>query len=117
MYEELSIVKESMKEVRIDLMTERVMSERVMSMGVQESMTREVQASPSTAHGSGPSRVVTEKRTKHKDDLVNVNLILTILPDYNPHLADTVSHDSVLIYFDYTMVTVYLPNGIRAVRV
>jgi hypothetical protein len=49
MSEELSAIKESVKEVLINLMTERVMS---MSMGVQESSTRGVQASPSTAHGS-----------------------------------------------------------------
>jgi Ni,Fe-hydrogenase III large subunit len=56
MSEELSAVEESVKEVLIDLMTERVMSERVMSVGVQASSTRGVQASPSTARGSGPSR-------------------------------------------------------------
>jgi Ni,Fe-hydrogenase III large subunit len=80
MSEELSAVEESVKEVLIDLMTERVMSERVMSVGVQASSMRGVQASPSTARGSGPSRVVTEKRTKHRDDLENVKLIPTILP-------------------------------------
>jgi hypothetical protein len=42
---------------------------------------------------------------------------LTILPDYIPPLADTVSRDSVSRDFDYTMVTTYLLKGIRAVRI
>jgi hypothetical protein len=75
-----------------------------------------VQASSSTARRSGPSRPTTEKRTKHRDDLENVKLIPTILPDYIPPLADVVSRDSVPREFDYTMVTAYLPKGIRPVR-
>jgi hypothetical protein len=55
MSEELSTVEDSVTEVLIHLMNERVMSERVMYVGVQESWTRGVKASPSTAHGSGPS--------------------------------------------------------------
>jgi hypothetical protein len=99
------------KKVLIDLMTERV-----MSMGVQASSTRGEEASPSTARRSGPSRVVTINRTKHKDDLANAKLILTILPDYIPPLAGVVSRDSVLRDFDYTLVIAYLPKGIRVVR-
>jgi hypothetical protein len=92
MSEELSVVEESMKEVLIDLMTERVMS---MSIGVQTSSTRGVQASLSTAHGAEPFRPSAEKRTKHRDDLTNAKLIPTIFPDYIPHLVDAVSCDSV----------------------
>jgi hypothetical protein len=99
------------KEVLIDLM-----AKKVMSASIQASSTRGVQASPSTAHGSGPSRVITEKRTKHRDDLANAKLIPTILPDYIPPLADAVSRDSVPRDFEYTMVTAYLPKGIHAVR-
>jgi hypothetical protein len=55
MFEELSAVEESVKEVLIDLMTERFMSERVMSIGVQALSTRGVQASPSTSHRARPS--------------------------------------------------------------
>jgi hypothetical protein len=116
MSEELSAVEESVKEVLIDLMTERVMSKRVIFVGVHASSTRGVQASLSTARGSKPSRLIAEKRTKHKDDLVNANLISTILPDYIPPLAGAVSRDSVPRDFNYTMVTVYLPKGICAVR-
>jgi hypothetical protein len=92
------------------------MAGKVMSAGIQASSTRGVQASLSTSRGSGPSRLVAEKRTKHRDDLGNVKLIPNILPDYIPPLTDMVSRDSVPRDFDYTIVTVYLPKGIRAVR-
>jgi hypothetical protein len=45
-----------------------------------------------------------------------VKLIPTILPDYILPLASVVSRDSVPRDFDYTMVTAYLPKGIRAFR-
>jgi hypothetical protein len=111
MSKELSAVEESMKEILINLMTEKV-----MSVGVQASSTRGVQASPSTARGSRPSRAATEKRTKHRDDLANAKLLPSILPNYIPPLAGVVSHDSVLRDFDYTVITAYLPKGIRIVR-
>jgi hypothetical protein len=99
------------KEILIDLMTEKV-----MSVGVQASSTRGVQASPSTAHGSGPSRAATEKRTKHRDDLANAKLLPSILPKYIPPLAGVVIHDSVPRDFNYTIITAYLPKGICVVR-
>jgi hypothetical protein len=48
--------------------------------------------------------------------LENEELISTILPDYILHLAGVVSLDSVPRDFDYTLVTAYLPKGIRVVR-
>jgi hypothetical protein len=66
------------------------MVKKVMSAGIQVSSTRGVQASPSTARVSGPSQPVAEKRTKHQDDLENMKLIPTILPDYIPPLASVV---------------------------
>jgi hypothetical protein len=57
-----------------------------------------------------------EKRTKHRDDLTNAKLILTIFPDYIPHLVNAVSHDSVPRDFEYSMVIMYLPKGISVVR-
>jgi hypothetical protein len=116
MSEELNALKESTKELLIDLMNERAMSERVMSMGVQASSTRGLQASSSTTHRAGPSRPSAEKRTKHRDDLENAKLIPTILPDYIPPLPDAVIRVSVPRYFEYTMVTAYLPKGIHTVR-
>jgi hypothetical protein len=71
-----------------------------MSVGIQASLTRGVQASLSTAHRTRPSQPATKKRTKHIDDLENAKLILTILPDYIPPLANAVSHDSVPRDFD-----------------
>jgi hypothetical protein len=112
MLDELNVVEKIIEEVLIDLMVEKL-----MFASIQESLTRGVQASPSTARRSGPSRVVTEKRTKNRDDLANAKLIPTILPDYIPPLASAVSHDSVSRYFEYTMVTAYLLKGIHAFRV
>jgi hypothetical protein len=111
MSEELSAVEESVKEVLINLMNERVMSE-----GIQASSTRGVQASPSTARGSGPSRPIAENRTKNREDLANVKLIPTILPNYILPLAGPMSRDSVPRDFAYTIVTAYLTKGIRTVR-
>jgi hypothetical protein len=84
-------------------MTERVMS---ISTGVQASSTRGLQASPSTARRSEPSRPSVEKRTKNKDDLENMKLILSIFPNYILPLDSGVNHDSVPRDFKYTMVTV-----------
>ena len=102
MSDELSVAEKFIEEVLIDLM-----AEKVMSIGIQAS---------SKASGSRPSQPVVEKKTKHRDDLENANLIPTILPDYIPPLVGVVSHDSVPRDFDYTMVTAYLLKGIRAVR-
>jgi hypothetical protein len=111
MSDELSLTEKCVKEVLIDLMVEKVMSD-----GIQASLTRGVQASPSISFRSIPSRAVAEKRTKHRDDLANVKLIPTILPNHIPPLASAVSRDSVPRDFDYTLVTAYLPKGICIVR-
>jgi hypothetical protein len=112
MSDELSVVEKFFEEVLIDLMTERVMS---MSTGVHESSTRGWPASPSTAHGARPSRPSDEKRTKHGDDLANPKLIPTILTAYIPPLSGAVNQDNMPKDFEYTLVTVYLPKGIRVV--
>jgi hypothetical protein len=83
MSEELRISKKVVEEFMIDLVTERVMS---MSTGVEASSTRGLPTSLSTAHGARPSRPSYEKRTKHRDDLVNSKLIPSILPTYTPPL-------------------------------
>jgi hypothetical protein len=88
-----------------------------MSIGVQASSTRGMQASPSTAPRSGPSQRSIEKRTKHKYDLENMKLIASIFSDYIPPLDGMVNRDSVPRDFEYTMVTAYLPKGIRAVQI
>jgi hypothetical protein len=61
MSEGLTAVEESMTEVLLDLMTERVMSERGLSVGVQASSTRTIQASPSTARITEPSQLFDER--------------------------------------------------------
>ena len=55
MSKELSALEEFMKEVLVNLRTDKFMSERRMSVGVQSSSTEGVQASPSTARGVGTS--------------------------------------------------------------
>jgi hypothetical protein len=107
---DFSEVEKYIKDILIDLM-----AEKVISTGVQASSMRGVQESSSTACGYGPSRAAIEKRTKHRDDLVNAKLIPSILPDYILPLAGVVSLDSVPRDFDYTLITAYLPKGIHAV--
>jgi hypothetical protein len=87
------------------------MAKKLMSIEIQASSTRGVQASPSTTRGSGPSRVTAEKITKHRDDLENTNLMPSIMPDYIPPLAGVVNRDSVPRDFDYTLIIVYLQKG------
>jgi hypothetical protein len=72
-------------------------------------------AFPSTTRGR-PSQQADEKRTKHRDDITNAKLILSILPAYLPPLSGTINQDSVPRYFDYALVMAYLSKGIRAVR-
>jgi hypothetical protein len=115
MSEDLSAFEESVKEVLIDLRTENVMLEIRMSAGVQASSTRGFQDSPSTACGVGTSRTKTKARTKHRENIVNAKLILSILPAYLPPLSSSINQDSVPRYFDYFLVMKYLPKGIRAV--
>jgi hypothetical protein len=115
MSDELTAVEESVKEVLLNLMTERFMSERGVSIGVQASSMRGLLASLSTAR-AGPSWLVDEKRTKHRDDLVNSKLILSILPTYLPPLSSVVNRDSVPRDFEYPLITAYLLKGIHTVR-
>jgi hypothetical protein len=115
MSDELSTAEKIVEEVLTDLMTERVMSERSMSASIQASSMRGVQASPSTAHEAGSSQPSTENITKHRDDLEKVKLILSILPDYISPLVDMMSRDSVTRYFEYSMITSYLPKGTHVV--
>jgi hypothetical protein len=111
MSDTISTIEKSIKDILIDLMVEKV-----MFAGIQSSSMRGVQASPLTARGSRPSRAATEKRTKHRDELVNEKLIPSVLPDYIPTLAGVVSRDSVPRDFNYTVITAYLSKGIQAVR-
>jgi hypothetical protein len=93
------------------------MSERRMSVGVQASSTRGVQASPSTDHRAETSRTMTETRMKQRDDLPNAKLIPSILPTYIPPLSGAVNRDSVPRDFEYALVTLYFPKGVRAIHV
>jgi hypothetical protein len=109
MSEALSAAEKAAEEVLIDLMTEKAM---LMFEVIQASSTRIVQASPSNSHGAGPS---CERRTKHKDDLANAKIILSILPAYLPALMDAINQYSVPKDFEYELVIAYLSKGIRTV--
>jgi hypothetical protein len=76
---------------------------------------RGVQASLSTARG-GTSQANVERRTKHKDDMANAKLVPSILPYYIPPLSGAINRDSVPRDFEYTLITTYLPKGVRTVR-
>jgi hypothetical protein len=60
MFDELTAVEESITEVILDLITERVMSKRGVSTGLQASSIRGLLASPSIAQAD-PSWPVDEK--------------------------------------------------------
>jgi hypothetical protein len=115
MSNEFSTTEESVREVLTSLRAERVISERGLSIGLQESSMREVQGSPSNAQ-VGTSRSVAEIRTKYKDNMANAKLVPSILPAYIPPLSGAINKDSVPREFEYTLVTAYLPKGVHAVH-
>jgi hypothetical protein len=90
-----------------------LMAERVMSVGIQASSTGGLQASPSTRCHS--SQTVTKKKIKHCDDLANAKQIPSVLPKYILPLASVVNRDSIPCEFEYTLITAYIPKGIRVV--
>jgi hypothetical protein len=87
------------------------MSERRMSAGVKESSKGGFQDSPSTSHEVRTSRIVTKKRTKHIDNILNAKLIMSILPAYLPPLSGTINQESMPRDFDYALVMAYLSKG------
>ena len=112
MYDDLITLEESITEVLLDLMTDRVMSKIRMSTGVQASSMRGVQASLSTAR-VGTYRASAKRRTKHKDNIANAKLVPSILPAYIPPLSDEINRDNVPRDFEYTLVTAYIPKGVH----
>jgi hypothetical protein len=55
MSDDLNAIEKIVEEVLIDLMIERVIYERVISLSIQASLMRGVKASPSTARRAGSS--------------------------------------------------------------
>jgi hypothetical protein len=80
------MLEKSVEEILIYLM-----AKKVMSVGIQASLMGGLKASPSTGRWS--SRTMTEKRSKHGDDLANVKQIPSVLPDYTLPLTGTVNRD------------------------
>jgi len=89
------------------------MTKRGVSTGIQASSRRGLSTSPFTAHGDVPSR---ERWTKHKDDLANVKLILSILLAYLPSLSNAINRDSLPKDFEFALATAYLPKEVWAVH-
>jgi hypothetical protein len=58
---------------------------------------------------------MTEKWSKHHDDLENTKLIPSVMPEYIQPLAGAVSCDNIPRDFDYTLINAYLLKGIRGV--
>jgi hypothetical protein len=56
-------------------------------------------------------------RMKHRDDLTNAKLILSILHVYIPPLRSVVNRDSVHKDFEYPLVTAYLPKRKHAIHI
>jgi hypothetical protein len=90
MSSDLSTVEKSIEEILIDLM-----AEKVMSIGVQASSTGRIASIPLdwTSIWAIPNCDREEKQAH--DDLANAKQIPSVLPNYIPPLAGTVSHDSV----------------------
>jgi hypothetical protein len=102
-------------EKSVEEVLKKFMADRLLSEGVQASSTRGLQASPSTGHRSGHVNPMTEQRSKHRGDLANVKQIPSILPDYIPPLAGMVNRDNIPRDYEYTLITAYIPKGIRVV--
>jgi hypothetical protein len=106
---EHSALDESVEEILINLM-----AEKVMYVSIQASSMGRLQASPSTTHWS--SRTAIEKRSKHRNDIVSIKQILSVFLDYILPLDGVVSHDSIPCDFEYMLIIVYLLKGIRVVK-
>jgi hypothetical protein len=103
-------------EKSVEEVLKKLMADRPISEGIQASLTRGLQASPSTRHHSGHVNPMTEQRSKHRGDLANVKQIPSILPEYIPPLAGVVNRDNIPQDFEYVMFTAYIPKGIHIVR-
>jgi hypothetical protein len=105
--------KPSELEKSVEEVLKNIMADRSISEGVQASLTRGLQAFPSTGRRSGHVNPVTEQQSNHRGDLANVKQISSILPEYIPYLAGTVNHDNIPQDYEYTVFTTYIPKGIR----
>jgi hypothetical protein len=58
---------------------------------------------------------VTEHRSKHRSDLANAKQIPSIIPEYILPLDGMVNHENIPQDYEYTLITAYIPKGIRVV--
>jgi hypothetical protein len=100
-------------EKSVEEVLKKFMADKAMCEGIQVSSTRGLQDSPSTRHRSKRGNPVTEKRSKHRDDMDNAKQIPSILPNYIPPLVDAVNHDNIPRDYEYILITAYIPKGIH----
>jgi hypothetical protein len=108
---DLRSIEKSIEEILIDLM-----AEKFMFVGLHASSIGRLKESPLTVRQFVPSRTKTEKRGKHRHDLVNAKKISSVFPNYIPPFDGTISCDNIQRDLEYTLIIAYHPKGIRAVR-
>jgi hypothetical protein len=101
----------------IEEVLKKFMVDIAMSEGLQASLTRGLQASPSTGHCSGCVNPTTEQRSNQRGDMVNVKQIPSILLDYIPLLAGMVNRDRIPHDYEYILITAYILKGICIVGI
>jgi hypothetical protein len=104
---EPSVLEKSVEEILVELM-----AERVMYVGIQASSTGGLQASPSTGHHSS---CATEKKASTTTIWLTRSRSHQSFLEYILPLAGTVNHNSIPRDFEYTLITAYIPKGIRVV--
>jgi hypothetical protein len=102
-------------EKSVEEIFKKMMADKPLSKGVEVSLTRELQASPSTRRRSIRVNPMNEKQSKHRGDLANAKRIPSILPNYIPPLVGAVNRDSIPHDYEYTLITAYILKGIRVV--
>jgi hypothetical protein len=90
----------------------KLMANIPVSKGIQVSLTRGLQDSPSIGRRATRINPVTEQRSKHRSDLANAKQIPSILCEYIFPLDDVVNHGSIPHDFEYSVFTTYIPKGI-----
>jgi hypothetical protein len=100
----------------VEEVVRKLIADKPVYEGIQASSTRGLQASPSTEScRSARINLVTEQRSKHRNDLANAKQIPSIMPEYILPLAGGVNHDNIPHDFEYYVFTAYIPKGIHIV--
>jgi hypothetical protein len=87
--------KPSELEKSVEEVLKKIMNKGSISEGVQASLTRGLQDSPSIGHRSSHVNPRTEQQSNHCGGLANAKQILSILPEYIPPLVGVVNRDNI----------------------